>query len=166
MMRCPANALLKIGALVWLSLLAVGVAAAQAAAPTAITAESLRWTSPPNMPGVQGAWFVGAPDKPGAYLFRVKLSPGARIPPHTHPDERSSTVLSGTLHVGFGDSFDEARMVAVPAGAVYVAPAGVPHFLWAKEGEVVYQEAGTGPTATRVATGAVSASVPPFFDRE
>jgi len=123
--------------------------------PAPVVPESVRWTSPPDLPGVEGAWFLGAQDKPGVYLFRVKLAPGARIPPHTHPDERSSTVMSGTLYVGFGDTFDEARMVAVPPGAVYVAPANVPHFLWARDGEVVYQESGIGPTATRMLPGAV-----------
>jgi hypothetical protein len=38
--------------------------------------------------------------------------------------------------------------VAVPAGGLYVAPASQPHTLWARDGEVVYQEAGTGPTGT------------------
>jgi hypothetical protein len=27
-----------------------------------------------------------------------------------------------------------------------VAPAGVPHYIWAKDGEALYQEAGMGPT--------------------
>jgi hypothetical protein len=31
------------------------------------------------------------------------------------------------LHVGFGATFDEARLIAIPSGAVYVAPAKVPH---------------------------------------
>lgn len=118
--------------------------------PRPITAESARWVSPPHLPGVQGAWFLGAEDRPGIYHLRVKLAAGARIPPHTHPDERSSTILSGTLLVGFGEAFDEAALVAVPAGAVYVAPANVPHYLWARDGEVVYQESGIGPTATRI----------------
>jgi hypothetical protein len=30
---------------------------------------------------------------------------------------------------------------------VYVAPQGVPHYVYAKDGDVVYQEAGVGPTA-------------------
>ena len=63
-------------------------------------------------------------------------------------DTRSTTVLSGTLTVGFGDAVDEAKAVTVPAGAVYVAPAGVPHWVAAKDGAVVYQESGVGPTAT------------------
>ena len=70
------------------------------------------------------------------------------MPPHTHPDARHTTVLAGTLYVGFGDVVDESAAVAVPTGAVYVAPAGVAHWVWAKDGEVQYQEAGVGPTAT------------------
>ena len=126
----------------------VGVAVARAAEPVPVVPEALQWASPPGNPGVQGAWVVGAEARPGPYLFRVKLAAGARIPPHTHPDERSSTVLAGTLYVGFGASFDETKVVAVPTGAVYVAPAGVAHYVWAKDGAAVYQEAGAGPTGT------------------
>lgn len=126
------------------------VAFAQGAAPVVIGAQGVKWESPPGLPGVQGAWFVGAPDKPGPYLFRVRLAAGARIPPHTHPDERSTTVLSGTILVGFGEAFDESRVVAVPAGSVYVAPAGVPHYIWARDGEASYQESGAGPSATNM----------------
>ncbi len=85
-----------------------------------------------------------------AYILRVKLAAGARMPPHIHPDERNSTVLSGTLYVGFGNTFDELKMIAIPTGGVYVAPATVAHYVWAKDGDVVYQEAGLGPTATTV----------------
>ena len=62
---------------------------------------------------------------------------------------RYSTVLSGTLHVSFGPDFDAAPALVLPAGAVYVTPANQPHAVWAEGGEVVYQEAGHGPTATR-----------------
>jgi quercetin dioxygenase-like cupin family protein len=123
-------------------------ALAQPAAPAVIGADGVRWTSPAGLPGVHGAWFLGAQDKPGPYLFRVRLAAGARIPPHTHPDERSTTVIRGTILVGFGETFEESRMVAVPAGSVYVAPAGLPHYLWARDGEAVYQESGIGPSAT------------------
>jgi quercetin dioxygenase-like cupin family protein len=128
--------------------LATTAASAQTTDPAPILPEALRWFSPPGNPAVQGAWVIGAEQAAGAYLFRVKLASGARLPPHTHPDERNTTVLAGTLLVGFGATFDEARLVAVPTGGVYVAPAGVPHYLWARDGEVVYQEAGAGPTGT------------------
>ena len=127
-------------------------APAATADPQPVLPEQLHWASPPNNPAVQGAWVVGAEHEAGPYLFRVKLAAGARVPPHTHPDARSSTVLAGTLYVGFGAAFDATKVVAVPTGAVYVAPAGMPHYVWAKDGEVVYQESGTGPTAVVPAT--------------
>lgn len=125
-----------------------GVAFAQSIAPEPILSGTLRWGGPPNMPKLQGAWVLGGEEKPGHYIFRVKLASGAIIPPHTHPDERNTTVLSGTIWVGFGESLDESKVVAIPAGAVYVAPANVPHYIWAKEGDATYQEAGVGPTRT------------------
>ena len=125
-----------------------GAAPAQGTDPAPVLPEQLRWFSPPGNPAVQGAWVLGEEQKPGPYLFRVKLAPGAKIPPHTHPDERTTTVLSGTILIGFGTTFDEAKMVAVPTGGVYVAPSGVPHYVAAKDGAAVYQEAGTGPTKT------------------
>jgi quercetin dioxygenase-like cupin family protein len=100
------------------------------------------------MSGIQGAWVLGAEQTLGNYILRVKLSSGEIIPPHTHPDERNATVLTGTIYVGFGEKFDESKVVAVPAGAVYIAPANVPHYVWAREGDAIYQEAGMGPTRT------------------
>jgi quercetin dioxygenase-like cupin family protein len=122
--------------------------AAQPAVPEPILPEALRWTGPPSNPKLKGAWVIGAESEPGMYAFRVMLKEGGRIAPHTHPDTRYSTVLSGTLYVGFGEQMDDSQLVAIPAGAVYVAPKGVPHYLYAKDGDVVYQEGGAGPTAT------------------
>lgn len=131
-----------------LLLAGAGTSAALAQAPAPIDPAEARWVSPPALPGVQGAWLLGAEGKQGMYHFRVKLAKGARIPPHTHPDERATTVLSGTILVGFGEAFDESKMVAVGPGSIYVAPANVPHYVWARDGEAVYQESGIGPTAT------------------
>ncbi len=119
-----------------------------AAQPVPILPEQLHWVRPPHTEKVEGAWVVGAETKAEAYLLRVRLAGGAKMPPHTHPDARQTTVLRGTLYVGFGEVFDERAVVAVPAEAVYVVPAGVAHFVWAKDGDVVYQETGVGPTAT------------------
>lgn len=116
--------------------------------PTPLLPDVFAWFSPPNNPAVRAAWVIGSESARGAYLLRVTIAQGGKIPAHTHPDERNSTVLSGTLYIGFGDVADESNVVAVPAGAVYVAPANVPHYLWAKDGDVTYQESGLGPTAT------------------
>lgn len=125
-----------------------GVAAQQATGPAPILPESLEWFSPPGNPALRGAWVVGSEQSPGLYVLRVMLAEGGRIPAHAHPDTRHSTVVSGTLYVAFGHGTGEADWVAVPAGAVYVAPAHVTHSLWARDGDVVYQESGMGPTAT------------------
>ena len=110
--------------------------------------EALVWSSPPGNAAVRGAWLLGSESEAAPYVFRVELARGARLPVHTHNDTRVTTVLSGTLYVGFGERFDAAALRAVPTGAVYVAPAGVPHFLAAIDGEVAYQENGFGPTST------------------
>ena len=125
-----------------------GLALAQTATVRPILPQDLVYSTRPQNPAVQGAWVLGAEKKPGPYLFRVKLAAGGKIQPHTHPDERNSTVLSGTIYVGFGEVFDQSNVVAIPTGGVYVAPARVPHYVWAKDGDAVYQESGVGPTAT------------------
>ncbi|MFZ1642970.1 MAG: cupin domain-containing protein [Candidatus Contendobacter sp.] len=125
-----------------------GITLAAPPAPAPILAERLTWVSPPMLPALHSAWLVGSESQPDLYLLRVKLAAGGRIPPHTHPDERITTMLSGTLFVGFGPTFEESRAVAIPAGAAYIAPARTPHFVWAKAGDVEYQEMGKGPTGT------------------
>jgi len=132
--------------------LLTGSASGQPPAPEPILPDALNWFSPPGNPSLRGAWVIGSEQEAGAYLLRVMLGSGGRIPPHAHPDTRSSTVLSGTLYVGFGDAEEHGSMVAVPAGAVYVAPAHVAHYLWAKDGDVIYQESGFGPTGTTPVT--------------
>jgi quercetin dioxygenase-like cupin family protein len=129
------------------------LASAGAPAPKPVLPESFRWFSPPGNSGLKAAWVVGAEQESGLYALRVMLDRGTRIAPHAHPDLRYSTVLSGTLYVGFGGTVDESAMVAVPAGGVYVAPANQPHYLWARDGEVVYQESGKGPTGTVAVAG-------------
>jgi quercetin dioxygenase-like cupin family protein len=136
-----------------LGLAAIAVAA-EAPVPKVVRPEQLTFASPPAIPDLRSAWVLGAETQVGVYVIRVVLKAGGRVAVHSHPDTRYSTVLSGTLYVGFGESTTDAGMTAVPAGAVYVAPANVPHFLWAKDGEVVYQEAGVGPTGTRLKVAA------------
>lgn len=118
--------------------------------PEPVTIDELEWVSPPAIAGLRFSWIQGGENNPGLYVLRVKLLPDARIPPHSHPDQRFSTILSGTLYVGFGEVFDPENMIAIEAGNAYVAAANVPHYIWAKEGAVEYQETGLGPTATRI----------------
>lgn len=116
--------------------------------PSPILPEALKWGGPPQIPALKAAWVLGTEKAADTYVLRVRLEKGGKIPVHTHSDRRYSTVLSGTLYVGFGDTFDASTLVAVPTGAVCVAPAGVKHYLYAKDGDVEYQGGDVGPTAT------------------
>jgi quercetin dioxygenase-like cupin family protein len=108
----------------------------------------VKWVAFPPAPGVQLAWLTGAPDKPGFYELRVRMAPGSVIPPHTHPDNRYLTVLSGELYVGLSDAFEPEKTKRFPAGSFLSVPAGTAHYVVAKNGEVIFQDAAIGPTGT------------------
>ncbi len=95
----------------------------------------------------QTAILYGDPPKPGFFVTRVKFSAGWKDPPHWHPDEvRTVAVLSGTLYFASGDKWDESKFKAYPAGTFYSEPPRAPHCTWAKDGEVIIQITGIGPS--------------------
>jgi hypothetical protein len=57
-------------------------------------------------------------------------------------------VLSGSVLLGYGTTFDEGAMRLMPAGSVWTEPSHQPHYAWAKDGEVVLQVQGNGPSGT------------------
>ena len=76
--------------------------------------------------------------------------PGAsRVLPHTHPDDEIVTVIEGTWYLGIGESFDETKLKAYPAGSFIIIPADVPHFLATREGPVIVQVSGRGIFQTK-----------------
>ena len=107
----------------------------------------ITWDQRRSTPDVFYAGIYGDPAKPGPYAFRVRAQAGHSLPPHTHPDERTVTVLSGTYWSGVGETFADDKLQAFPAASFYVIPAGVPHFSAVLEGEVEFQEAGVGPSS-------------------
>lgn len=113
-----------------------------------VSADELQWR-PGRVPGHEIAPLIGDSRKPGPYVERVKFPPNSIAQPHSHPDDRTYTVISGTWYVGYGDTFDPAKLKALPAGSFHTEPANVSHFSMIKEEGVVVQLTGTGPTATR-----------------
>jgi quercetin dioxygenase-like cupin family protein len=111
-----------------------------------ITAAEMNWTTGPT--GNQNVLIAGDPKKQGMYLYRTRFPANFRNKPHYHPDERIVTVMSGTLYVGYGEQMDESSMKALPAGSIFTEPAKQSHYVWAKDGEVVIQVIGNGPSAT------------------
>jgi hypothetical protein len=112
----------------------------------------IAWEQRRSSPDVFYAGIYGDPAKPGPYAFRVRAQAGHSLPPHTHPDERTVTVLKGTYWSGVGETFDEEKLEIYPAGSFYVIPAGLPHFSAVLEGEVEFQEAGVGPSSHDLVT--------------
>ena len=114
--------------------------------PARLAPEELRSAIGPT--GNQRANLAGDEKKAGMYTYRARFAANFRNQPHFHPDERNGTMISGTLYVGFGEQFDESRMKALPAGSIWTEPAKQPHFVWAKDGEVIIQIIGNDPSAT------------------
>ena len=118
--------------------------------PTIVLASDAKYAPAPKPypAGSQIALLSGEPDKAGSqYAVRLKLPDGAVIVPHTHGDRENVTVISGTLLVGVGTSFDASKMLALTAGSHASIPAGLPHFAKAK-GFTVVQIDGVGPSST------------------
>ena len=112
--------------------------------PAVILPDTLKWTPLPDSPESSQVWLHGDETAHGPTLLRVRLAAGGRVGVRAHPDERIFSVLAGTLSVGFGSIFDETRMHDIPAGAVFIAPADQPHYLWARDGDAEYQIGGGG----------------------
>jgi len=80
----------------------------------------------------------------GAWVDRVKIPSGSRVLAHTHPQDELVTVIEGTWYLGEGTTFNPARLKAYPAGSFIIIPADVPHFVAAKEVNVIIQLNGNG----------------------
>ncbi len=50
------------------------------------------------------------------------------------------------MYVGYGEQLDESAMKALKPGSIWTSHEKHPHFVWAKDGEVVIQVVGFGPT--------------------
>jgi quercetin dioxygenase-like cupin family protein len=111
----------------------------------------LAWKGAP-VPGLETAVICGDPAKAGVYVMRVRFPPAFKLMPHFHPDEwRTGVVLSGNYYFGLGEQWDESRLKAYSAGTFFSEPKGTPHFVWAKDGEVIVQFTGMGPSGvTRI----------------
>ena len=111
-----------------------------------VRAAEMQWRDgPPTLPsGAQMVVLDGDPRKEGSFIMRLKMPAGYRIPPHTHPTAERVTVISGTVHLGVGEKFDESSARELQPGDFAVLPPGVPHFAWAT-GEAVLQIQSKGP---------------------
>jgi quercetin dioxygenase-like cupin family protein len=114
-----------------------------------LTPEKVRWFTPSYYKdGRQWAQMFGDSSQGGAWVDRVKIPGVGRVLAHTHPHDEFVTVIEGTWYLGEGERFDPAKLKGYPAGSFIVIPAGVPHFVAAKDGAVIVQLSGTGKFGT------------------
>ena len=106
----------------------------------------IQWSdAPPVLPaGAKVAILEGDPSKPGFFVMRLRMPGGYKIMPHWHPISERLTILSGTLNLGMGDTFDETKGHAMPAGTYATMAPKVHHYAWT-EGDTELQIATTGP---------------------
>jgi ChrR-like protein with cupin domain len=111
-----------------------------------ITPDQLKWGAGPSAlpPGAQLAVLEGNPMAAGPYTMRVKVPDGYKVQPHWHKTAEHVTVLSGTLHIGMGNKWDQAAATSMPSGSFVAMKAHATHYAWA-EGETVFQLHGYGP---------------------
>ena len=114
--------------------------------PVLVSPADVKWVdAPPSLPaGSKVAVLYGDSTKEGPFTMRAKLPADYKVPPHFHPATETVTILSGTLHMSMGDTFDASKAKAMGAGSFAALPGKSPHFVFTKE-ETVIQVSGMGP---------------------
>ena len=71
---------------------------------------TIEWKTGPAAlpPGARMAVLEGDPTKEGPFVVRFQFPEGYHVPPHTHPKTERVTVISGALHIGMGEKFDQS----------------------------------------------------------
>jgi len=116
-------------------------------AQNAFTPDQVKWgPAPPFIPsGAQHAVLEGNPmADSGDFTIRLKLPDGYKIPPHTHPTRENVTVISGTLKVGMGDTFDAGKMMSFGTGSFAYLDPSMHHYA-AASGATIIQIHGQSP---------------------
>jgi hypothetical protein len=114
----------------------------------AITPDEMKWgDGPPSLPaGAKLAVLEGDPGKAQAFTVRLRVPDGYKVAPHWHPTTEHVTVISGTFHIGEGDTFDDTKGTTLGPGSFgYVGPK-MHHYAWFT-GDSEIQIHGIGPFA-------------------
>lgn len=113
--------------------------------------DEIHWVANPG--GSESAVLVGDPSKPGLYVVLNKWKAHNNSKPHSHPNDRFITVISGTWWMGTGTDYQPDNLKPVPAGSFVTHYGKEIHYDGARDGDVILQIVGMGPaTATPAAT--------------
>jgi ketosteroid isomerase-like protein/quercetin dioxygenase-like cupin family protein len=110
-------------------------------------ASAITWgdlTAPGFAPGAKIAVLHGDPGGPAGFVLRLQFPEGYQIPVHWHPTGENVTVVSGSIALGMGNTFDaNALHVYSPGDFVYLPPSQS-HYGQARAATIV-QINGRGP---------------------
>jgi len=111
--------------------------------------EQIKWVANPS--GSESAVLVGDPSKPGLYVVLNKWKAHHNSKPHSHPNDRFITVISGTWWVGTGSDYNPDTLKPVPAGSFVTHYGGEIHYDGAKDEDTILQIVGIGPATSKPA---------------
>ncbi len=132
--------------------LSAGSSAAAELDPKAISVQlpaEIKWAANPG--GSETAVLVGDPAKPGLYVVLTKWKAHHSSKPHSHPNDRFITVLSGTWWVGTGTDYDPEHLQPVPSGSFVTHYGNEIHYDGAKDGDTILEIVGIGPATATLA---------------
>jgi len=108
--------------------------------------DDIKWVANPS--GSESAVLVGDPSKRGLYVVLNKWKAHHNSKPHSHPNDRFITVISGTWWVGTGSDYDPDHLKPVPAGSFVTHYGNEVHYDGAKDGDTILQIVGIGPATS------------------
>jgi quercetin dioxygenase-like cupin family protein len=107
--------------------------------------DEIKWVANPS--GSESAVLFGDPSKPGLYVVLNKWKAHHNSKPHSHPNDRYITVISGTWWVGTGTDYNPDNLKPVPAGSFVTHYGNEIHYDGAKDGDTILQIVGIGPAS-------------------
>jgi uncharacterized protein (TIGR02246 family) len=110
-------------------------------------ASGLTWgdlAAPGFAPGAKIAVLHGNPAGPGGFVLRLQFPDGYQIPVHWHPTGENVTVVSGSVALGMGNTFDANTLHNYGPGDFVYLPPSQSHFGQA-HGATIVQVNGRGP---------------------
>lgn len=126
-----------------------GSSIALAQGPQIYKKDQINYTQASELPqGAKRAVIFGNLSKPEPYILRHNVPAGYVALPHWHDTDEQVTILSGSLHVGFGKVFDKSKTITLRPGDFQIIPAYTPHYGYATE-PALYQNSGMGPRTTK-----------------
>lgn len=98
--------------------------------------------------GIQTTILNGDPSRNGPYTIEIRVPPNTHIAAHSHKDDRTAVVVSGTWYFGYGQQASEQLVKSLPPGSFYAEPKGLAHFAMTKSEPARVYITGYGPTDT------------------